>query len=279
MENESYYVGIDVGTSSARAGLFDRNGNLIATASQAIDTYKPKPNYVEQSSENIWQAVSYSCRKILSDSNIPSSSVRGIGFDATCSLVSVDERGNPVTVSPTRNDEQNIIVWMDHRAITEVSEVNATEHEVLRYSGGSISPEMQIPKLLWLKKNMPETFSRAAFFFDLPDWLTFRATGNTTRSLCSAVCKWTYQGSSGTTGEGWHPEFFDQLDLAVLSEQSYKRIGNRFLNPGATVGNLTEQAALDLGLTTEVPVAASIIDAYAGALGTIGISIEAHDSP
>lgn len=51
---------------------------------------------------------------------------------------------------------------------------------------------MEIPKLLWLKKNLPISWANAAHFMDLTDYLTFRATGNTARSVCTLTCKWTY---------------------------------------------------------------------------------------
>ena len=78
---------------------------------------------------------------------------------------------------------------MHHRALDQSARINAGKHAVLRCVGGVISPEMQTPKLLWVKENLPQAWKRTAHFFDLPDYLTYRATGDTTRSLCSLVCK------------------------------------------------------------------------------------------
>ena len=111
--------------------------------------------------------------------------IGGIGFDATCSLVAVDTMGNPVTVSPTTEKERNVIFWQDHRAVEEANEINAMHHPVLRFVGGKISPEMQPPKLLWLKRHLrEECWTKAAHFLDLADYLTYRATGSTSRCVC-----------------------------------------------------------------------------------------------
>ena len=74
-------------------------------------------------------------------------------------------------------------MWMDHRAETEVNLVNRTKHKVLNFVGGKISLEMQVPKLMWLKKNFgSDYFQKVGHFFDLPDFLTWKSTGSTSRS-------------------------------------------------------------------------------------------------
>ena len=71
---------------------------------------------------------------------------------------------------------------MDHRAEVEAKTINDTGHEVLKYVGGAVSLEMEMPKLLWLKKNREDIWSKAKKYFDLPDWLVYRATGKDVRS-------------------------------------------------------------------------------------------------
>lgn len=67
-------------------------------------------------------------------------------------------------------------MWLDHRASKEADEITAQQHDILRFVGGKISLEMETPKLKWLKTNLPKTWSNAGYFFDLPDYLTWRAT-------------------------------------------------------------------------------------------------------
>ncbi len=263
-----------MGTGSARAGIFTASGRMLAQASQPITMWKPKPDFVEQSSDNIWHACCTAMKAALKKSGANPRHIAGIGFDATCSLVVLDADDQPVTVSPSGADAQNVIVWMDHRAIPEAEAINRTKHPVLRYVGGVISPEMETPKLLWLKKHLPKTWKRAAKFFDLPDFLTYRATGDETRSLCSLVCKWTYLGHKGYDGAGWDVSYFKQIGLGDLATEKFARIGKKVRPMGERVGHgLTARAAKELGLVAGTPVSVSIIDAHAGGLGLLGAPI------
>jgi FGGY-family pentulose kinase len=193
---DNFYLGIDVGTGSARAGIFDASGTMRGMGVEPIQIWRPQEDFVEQSSDDIWQACGRAVRAALAEAELEGRQIRGIGFDATCSLVALGAGDAPLTVSPSGDDRQNVIVWMDHRAVDQAARITATQHEVLRYVGGIISPEMEPPKLLWLKEHMPDTWKRAARFFDLPDFLSYRATGIDTRSMCTTVCKWTYQGGA-----------------------------------------------------------------------------------
>src|SRR6266702_241523 len=136
------FIGIDVGTSSARAGVFDEKGSLLATARHPITVWHEAGSVVEQSSSEIWAACAASVRAAMAEAAIAASAVKGIGFDATCSLVVLDAGANPLTVSTSGEARRNIIVWMDHRAIAEARLVNDTHDDVLRYVGGSISPTL-----------------------------------------------------------------------------------------------------------------------------------------
>ncbi len=260
------FIGIDVGTSSARAGVFDETGTLLATARNPITVWHEAGSVVEQSSSEIWTACAASVRAAMAEAAIPPSAVKGIGFDATCSLVVLDAAGDPLTVSASGNDQRNVIVWMDHRAVAEARLVNETQDDVL-YVGGTISPEMEIPKLLWLNRHLPATFRSAGHFFDLADYLSFRASGSTARSICTLGCKWNFLARE----RRWSDSYFERVGLGELGSDGYARIGNDIVAPGTPLGaGLAESAAHDFGLLKGTPVGASLIDAHAGGVGTIG---------
>jgi D-ribulokinase len=269
------FIGVDVGTSSARAGVFDEKGTLLATARHSITVWHEAGSVVEQSSSEIWAACAASVRAAMAEAALPPSAVKGIGFDATCSLVVLDAAANPLTVSTTGEARRNVIVWMDHRAIAEARLVNDTHDDVLRYVGGSISPEMEIPKLLWLKRHLPSSYRSAGHFFDLADYLSFRATESTARSICTLACKWNFLAHE----RRWSERYFERLGLGDLASDNYAKIGNEIVTPGTPLGaGLTKSAAHDFGLLEGTPVGASLIDAHAGGVGTIGGRVKSGDS-
>lgn len=267
MGGRRYYVGVDVGTYSVRAALVSANGRLEATSAKAISVWEPSVDVYEQSSDEIWSAVCKVVKDVTQD--ISPSEVRGLGFDATCSMVVLDKNFKPAAANDGEISDHNVILWMDHRALDQAKKINETNHRVLRNVGGIISPEMQLPKLLWLKQNLPNHWKNYGHFFDLPDFLTWKATGSLSRSLCSLVCKWTYQ----TDGEAaaWDPTIFTQLGLDDLVDEDFFKIGQKVMAPGCACGEgLTTEAAELMGLEAGTPVASSIIDAHAGGIGTLG---------
>jgi FGGY-family pentulose kinase len=260
-----YFIGIDVGTGSARAGVFDADGRLHASAKRNISIWREEGDIVEQSSNDIWDAVVASVQEAVQQSAIAPEMVKGIGFDATCSLVVLDKDTKPLPVGPSEDPQRNVIVWMDHRAIAQAKRINQGGHDVLRYVGGTISPEMQTPKILWLKENRPATYAAAAHFFDLSDFLAFRATGALERSLCTVTCKWTYLGHE----RRWDESYFEAIGLGELAENNFARIGEDVVDIATPLGSgLSAKAADELGLIQGTPVGASLIDAHCGGVGT-----------
>jgi D-ribulokinase len=261
------YIGVDVGTLSARAGVFDSAGQLIASARRPIAVWREPGDVVEQSSDDIWSAVTSAVREAVQASGLPAQAVRGMSFDATCSLVVLDRNARPLSVSTTDAPERDVMVWMDHRAVDDSERINAGGHEALCYVGGKISPEMHASKLAWLARCKPETISAAGHFFDLTDFLSFRATGSLTRSACPATCKFGYLAHETR----WPDEFFDSIGLGFLNDENYARIGAATAWPGTPLGRgLTSESAAVMGLRPRTAVGAGLIDAHAGAAGTLG---------
>ena len=262
---KSLLVAVDVGTGSARAGVLTPKGILLGRAEHPIAMHRTDANHAEHDSEQIWQAVCTAVRNAMTLAQASAADVVGLSFDATCSLVVRDARGEPVTVSTSGQDRWDTIVWLDHRALDEADECTSTGHLVLDFAGGVMSPEMEVPKLMWLKRHMPQTWGRAGMMFDLADFLSWKATGSLARSQSTLTCKWTYLGH---TQAGWQTDFLDRVGLHDLVEKA--ALPAAASPVGANLGSLTQSAADDLGLTIACQVGAGLIDAHAGALGVLG---------
>src|ERR1700735_3369817 len=101
MSPQSYYIGIDVGTGSARASLVKQDGTVLSSSTQETITYRDPNDHriFEQSTNNIWSGISTAIKEVLAESKISASDVKGLGFDATCSLAVSDMNGDPVVVT------------------------------------------------------------------------------------------------------------------------------------------------------------------------------------
>lgn len=258
-------VGVDVGTGSARAGVLTGAGKLMGRAEHPIALNQPETNHAEHDSEEIWSAVCAAVRDALAASGATGAEIAGISFDATCSLVVRDLDGRPLSVSRSGDDRWDTIVWLDHRALAEAEECTATGHRALEYVGGVMSPEMETPKLMWLKRHLPDRWARAGYFFDLADFLTWKAAGSLERSQCTLTCKWTYLGH---VSPAWQQDFFAAVGIPDMLERG--RLPEQASPIGQDLGPLTPEAAASLGLTADCRVGAGLIDAHAGALGVLG---------
>lgn len=260
----AFVCAVDVGTASARAGIFDAAGSLQGRATQEISIGRPQAGFAEYDSEEIWAAVCSAVGNALTASGLTPGDISAIAFDATCSLVARGRDGEQVSISPSGDAVRDTIAWFDHRAISEADECTASGHRVLDHLGGVMSPEMQTPKLMWLKRNLPQSWERCGKLFDLADFLTWRASGRDERSRCTLTSKWTYLSHDS----GWQEDFFEKVGLEDLIERGGLPLET--VPVGAAIGTLTAEAAEELGLSETCRVATGLIDAFAGSLGVIG---------
>lgn len=137
---------------------------------------------------------------------------------------------------------------------------------------------METPKTLWLKHHMDADRFKQCMFFDLPDYLTYRATSDPARSNCSLACKYSYvppgtemthaDGTSEVSKDGWSARFFTKIGLGDIVETQFEQVGGipgkngMVLSAGQPVGSgLSQQAAEELGLVQGTAVGSAVIDA------------------
>lgn len=248
-------IGIDVGTTSSRAVLFDAATGRAHSAAHESEFSCIRSNdgvRVESDAASVWISVCIAVQAAIQDGRNRDGDafvVVGIAFDAACSTVI---------------DERLIVAWCDHRASAEsraISDCGQSDddvRQVLSAVGGVMNLEMATPKLLWLKRHEPAIFARSRHFFDLSDWLAFRATDSLLRSNCTVTCKWTFP---------WRAGFFRAVGLDELAGGDFARIGGSgVVDMGTVQGRVSVSAAALLGVPAGIVVGVGAIDAHAGAL-------------
>ena len=224
-------------------GCFDHDGRLVGRGEHPIEIWSPAtgPRRAVVGRHLAGRRRGHA-RGASRAAACGPSAVAGIGFDATCSLVALDAAGRPVTVSPTGDDERNVIVWMDHRAIDDARAINATGHPVLQYVGGAISPEMETPKLRWLKRNLPDTWAarpRLVRPRRLPD---VPRDGRRRRARCARPCA---SGRTSATSDAGIRRTSRRSDSATSPPTASRASARHVRAPGEPAGGLTDAAAAD----------------------------------
>ncbi|MBC5648869.1 xylulokinase [Christensenella tenuis] len=252
MSNQ-YVLAHDFGTSGDKACIFDTGGNFLAEAYYPIKTYYPQPDWAEQCPEEWWQAVKDATHEVVAKSGVAPKEVKAISFSSHgMTAIPIDKDGNLLL--------DRVMTWMDARSTKEAEYILRHIGARQRYEKTGNSFDVTLypsSKLLWMKRNMPEIYNRAVKFLNPKEYLAYRMTG-TYRN--------TDYGEAGMSGlynmntHRWDEELMrisgvDEEKLLVPAENT------------TPVGNLTKQAAAEMGLTTDTLVVLGSWDNYACALG------------
>jgi FGGY-family pentulose kinase len=249
-----YLLGIDFGTESCRAGVFDCGGRCLAAEATGYALDHPRPGWAEQDPDEWWSALARSVGKALQSAGVDAESIAGLCVDATtCTVIAIDEAGRHLRPA---------IMWMDVRAAEEARRIGESQHPVRRYNGGgrgAVSAEWLPSKLLWLKENEPDTYDAAAHIVDAPDWATFRLTGRLTANINTAAVRGYHDRDNG----GWPEPFYDEIGL----DGAFEKLPREVVDLGAPVEGLSHSVADELGLKPGTPVAQGGGDAWVGQIG------------
>ncbi|MFM9841922.1 MAG: ribulokinase [Dongiaceae bacterium] len=251
---ERYVVGIDGGTESLRAAVFDLQGRPRAFAAASYPTNFPQPSWAEQDPGDWWRAVGVAVRKAVQDAKIRPDEVLAICADTTCcSVVALDADGKPLRPA---------LIWMDVRSGDMAAEVAASGDPALEVNSngaGPVSAEWMVPKALWLQRHERAMFDRAAYICEFQDYLNYHLTGRMVASICNAAVRWHYNSRRG----GYQPSLLKRLGLEALLEKWPRDV----LTLGEVIGGLTAAAAEHLGLPKGLPVAQGGSDAFIAMIG------------
>ena len=247
-------LGVDGGTESLRAGVFDLHGTLLASASTPYDTSFPNPAWAEQDPRDWWQSLGESVRAAVEQSGVRPEQIAAMAVDTTCcSVGALDEAGQPL---------RPCLIWMDVRSAPQTKKVVAAGDAALRVNGdghGPVSAEWMIPKAMWLVENEPEIFDRAAVICEFQDFINYHLTGRWVASINNASVRWHFDRSRTGVPES----LLEKLGLSALAAKWPAEI----LDLGDVIGGLTAQSAEHLRLPAELPVVQGGADAFIGMIG------------
>jgi len=249
---EEYVIGIDGGTESIRAGLFDLKGNVVATAQEPYQTHFPHPAWAEQAPDDWWRSLCTATRRLLNETKIPPAGIKAVALDATCcTVVFLDRNMRPL---------RRALLWMDVRAAQEAKFIADSGHPALKYNGfGNVSAEWMPCKALWVKRHEPDVYRDSLAICEFLDYMNYRLTGEYVGSINNVSIRWYYDDEAG----GFPQSFYEKIQLEDLIAKFPRKI----LNLGDPIGPLTQSAAADLGLKTGTIVAQGGADAFIGLIG------------
>lgn len=242
------YLGLDIGTTGSKAGLFDADGRLLALAYREYPLLSPEPGWAEIDSEHVARA----CLEVIQEAaaacgNDP---VRGLGISC---------QGEAFTpVGSNGEILGNGMVSSDARAVEIVAPWSREfgDRRLYEITGHTPHPMFTIFKLLWLRENRPETWGRAAKIYCFEELIQSRL------GLEPAI-SWPLAGRTMMFNVRTH-----QWDDDILASVGLNR-GQlaRAVPSGTVVGTIPDGIAEELGLPKNVPVVAGGHDQPCGALG------------
>ncbi len=245
---QSYVIGIDLGTGSAKAIAMDHSGEIIKTAHVAYPTLQPQPEFSEQAPELIWQAFVKCISRITNRMPKPPDAV--CLSSAMHSVIPIDKNGNPL---------MNMMTWADNRSASVATAVHQSPaaQSIYEQSGTPIHAMTPLCKILWLRQNEVKMFEQTAKFISIKEyvWLQLFKRFEVDYSIASAtglmnIHSLSWNESSLQTA-GIKPE-----QLSVLVNTNYHR-------------KCADEALCDqLGVTRETPFYIGASDGCLANLGT-----------
>lgn len=252
---KGYLLGIDIGTYESKGVLVRMDGSLAASAVQAHELLIPHQGWAEHDPEKTWWGDFVSLtRSLLNQSQIDPKEIAGIGISAIAPcMLPVDKNGNPLRMG--------VLYGVDTRAHVEIAELNERfgRENLFSKTGNELSSQAVGPKILWLKKNEPENYQKAAKFVTASTFIVARLTGRTVIDhLTASFFLPLYDFYKGC----WSAEFCD----GIVEPERLPELGWA----SETAGKVTAEAAHITGLAEGTPVTFGTADASAEAV-SVGV--------
>ncbi len=249
------FIGIDIGTFESKGVLTREDGQLLATAARPHRMLVPQPGWAEhRPDEDWWDDLIAITKQLLHEARISAAEVRALGVSAIgpC-MLPVDADGRPLCNA--------VLYGVDTRAAAEIEELTARigAERLLRDSGNLLTSQSVGPKILWLRRNRPEIYDRAARIVTSTTYLVQRLTGEAVIDHYSAA---GFAPLYDIAGRCWN----SALAQGIIEPERLPRL----VSTTSVVGEITHAAAAATGLLVGTSVIAGTIDAAAEAF-SVGV--------
>jgi ribulokinase len=252
MPDRSLVIGVDVGTTGAKAVLTTDRGEILAEHSATYDVLTPRPAWAEQWPDVWLDGLSRAVRGLVEKAGVDTAQVRGM---AVSSLYG----GSGIPVDDEMKPLHPCLIWMDRRALTETAwvEREIPLDDLVRVTGNGVDSYYGFTKILWLKRHEPDVWRRTRHLVPPNAYLIHRLTGELAVDHSSAG---NIGGVYDIGARTWSEAMMDALGIprSMMPE--------RIVASSDVVGTLSADGASLTGLPVGVPVCAGGVDAAVATL-------------
>ena len=250
-----YIIAFDLGTGGNKASLYDTNGYCLVENFAPYKTYYPQKGFQEQKPEDWWQAIVTSTRKLLQQTDIPASQISCCGISGHSLGVILLNKNHELL-------KKAVPIWSDSRPGGQQMKAffkDVTENKWYNITGNGFPPALySLFKILWYRDHEPEVYENIDKVIGTKDYINFRLTGKIATDFSYAsgcglydLAKWQYNDEL-VKASGINPDILPEI-----------------LPSTQVLGQLTNEAANELGLSEDVQVVAGGVDNSCMALGAM----------
>ncbi len=244
-------VGLDLGTSALKAGLFTPDGQCLALEREPYPLYAPRPGWAEQDPADWWAAAARALGVLAAAAKSSGGRIAAVGLAGQCpGHVLLGEDGEALGRAP---------IWRDQRATAEAAwlDEHISAADAVRWTGLTRLGEATLPpaRLLWLRQHRPDDWQRAQAILQPKDFLAFKLTGAVVTDVNSAY------GVAHPSPPHYDPDYLSALSISPWLLPKLHPVH-------AVAGEVTPAAARASGLAAGTPVIIGTIDAFCDLLGS-----------
>lgn len=247
-----YTIGVDLGTTSTKAVLYDMDCNVLGYANKLYDLYQDEPDMAEEDPDEIFSAVVDALTELVRKADLTQGTLRSVSFSAAMhSLIGLDKDHKPIT---------RAITWADNRAEKYANQYkeNGIGFELYKKTGTPTHPMSPLYKLIWLKTEHKDIYDNAAYWLGIKEYVFWRLFG---------VLKEEYSIASAT---GMFNIFNLDWDEQALEVTGVTRDQlPELVDPLTQVTGMREEYAKVIGIPDDTPF---VMGASDGTLSNLGVN-------